>query len=70
MTKRKLPVPETMIEAVRMFADEQVAHDFFVAMRWPNGVACPRACGRLTSPIWPSRGASTATTAKANSRPR
>ena len=46
MDKRKVPIPKTMIEAVRMFADEQVAHDFFVAMRWPNGVAC-RACLRL-----------------------
>lgn len=36
-----------MIEAVRMFADEQVAHDFFVAMRWPQGVACPRSCGSV-----------------------
>jgi transposase-like protein len=43
-----VPVPETMLEAVRMFASEQVAHDFFVAMRWPGGiVACPRACGSL-----------------------
>ncbi|MBV9720070.1 MAG: IS1595 family transposase [Candidatus Eremiobacteraeota bacterium] len=48
MDKRKAPeVPETMIEAVRMFADEKVAHDFFVGMRWPHGVACPRACGSL-----------------------
>lgn len=35
-----------MIEAVRQFADPQVAHDFFVQLRWPNGVACPRmGCG-------------------------
>jgi transposase-like protein len=47
MAQRKLPIPETMIEAVRMFADEQVAHDFFVALRWPNGVACPRDCGSI-----------------------
>jgi len=39
-----IQTPETMIEAVRKFADPQVAHDFWVAMRWPNGVACPR-CG-------------------------
>ena len=39
-------VPETLLEAVRMFADLQVAHDFFVQIRFPNGVACPRAgCG-------------------------
>lgn len=36
--------PATMLEAVRQFADPQVAHDYFVRMRWPNGAACPR-CG-------------------------
>jgi transposase-like protein len=40
------PIPETMLQAVRQFADPQVAHDFFVQIRWPNGVACPReGCG-------------------------
>lgn len=40
------PIPETMLQAVRQFADPQVAHDFFVQLRWPNGVACPRSgCG-------------------------
>ena len=35
-----------MLEAVRQFADPQVAHDFFVQIRWPHGVACPReGCG-------------------------
>lgn len=44
--KKPLPVPDTMIEAVRQFADPQVAHDFFVQIRWPYGVACPRVgCG-------------------------
>ena len=42
----KQPIPETMLEAVRQFSDPQVAHDFFVQLRWPNGVACPRmGCG-------------------------
>jgi transposase-like protein len=42
----KQPIPETMLEAVRQFSDPQVAHDFFVQRRWPNGVACPRmGCG-------------------------
>ncbi len=42
----KQPIPETMLQAVRQFSDPQVAHDFFVAKRWPNGVACPRlGCG-------------------------
>lgn len=38
--------PTTLLEAVRLFADKQVAHDYFVALRWPNGMACPRmGCG-------------------------
>jgi len=39
--------PQTMIDAVRRFADPQIAHDYFAALRWPNGVACPRACGSV-----------------------
>jgi transposase-like protein len=35
-----------MLQAVRQFADPQVAHDFFTQIRFPNGVACPRmGCG-------------------------
>jgi transposase-like protein len=42
----KQPIPGTMLEAVKQFADPQVAHDFFVQIRFPNGVACPRmGCG-------------------------
>jgi transposase-like protein len=38
--------PTTLLEAVRAFSDPQVAHDYFVAIRWPNGMACPRmGCG-------------------------
>ena len=38
--------PATLLEAVQMFADPQVAHDYFLALRFPNGVACPRhGCG-------------------------
>jgi transposase-like protein len=36
--------PKTLLAATRYFSDLTVAHDFFVAMRWPNGPACPR-CG-------------------------
>src|SRR5580704_18381735 len=54
MDKRQVPIPETMLEAVRMFEDEQVAHDFFVTMRWPGGVvACPRACGSVAVAYMP-----------------
>lgn len=39
-------VPRTLIEAVAYFSDQQVAHDFFVQLRWPNGAACPHTdCG-------------------------
>ena len=39
-------LPDTMLQAVQQFADPQVAHDFFVQIRWPYGVACPRiGCG-------------------------
>ena len=38
--------PETLLEAIAYFADADNAHNFMVAMRWPNGlVACP-TCGR------------------------
>ncbi len=44
----KQPIPATMLEAVRQFADPQIAHDFFVQIRFPNGVACPRdGCGDM-----------------------
>ena len=38
--------PRTLVEAVRYFSDPQVCHDFVTALRWPNGVTCPReGCG-------------------------
>ena len=38
--------PTTLLEAVTYFADHGRAHDHFVAIRWPYGVACPRmGCG-------------------------
>ncbi|SRR5579875_253157 len=40
------PIPGTLLEAVRAFSHPDVAHDFFVQLRWPHGVACPRmGCG-------------------------
>ena len=51
----KQPIPETMLQAVRQFADPQVAHDFWVAMRWPNGVACPLNCGSVRVAYMPKR---------------
>jgi transposase-like protein len=35
-----------LVEAIRYFADADRAHAFIVALRFPNGVACPRmGCG-------------------------
>jgi|SRR5579883_178976 len=42
----KVRYPKTLAEAIRLYADPEIAHDFVVAMRWPHGVACPRmGCG-------------------------
>jgi len=35
---------ESLLEAVTFFADEDRAHDFFVNLRWPDGVRCVH-CG-------------------------
>jgi transposase-like protein len=41
-----METPVTLLEAVTYFSDRKRAHDYFVAVRWPNGVACPRmGCG-------------------------
>lgn len=43
---KKVTYPRTLSEAIRLYADPQIARDFVTAMRWPNGVACPRmGCG-------------------------
>ncbi|MGH8995916.1 MAG: IS1595 family transposase [Acidimicrobiales bacterium] len=54
--------PTTLLEAVRLFSDPDVAFDFFRRYRWPNGnPACPH-CGCLdpyfltTRRIWKCKG--------------
>jgi transposase-like protein len=37
--------PKTLLEAVKHFADPDVAHNLMVSLRWPHGVHCP-TCGR------------------------
>src|SRR5882762_9675465 len=37
--------PKTLLEAIKYFADPNVAHETMVSLRWPNGVHCP-TCGR------------------------
>ena len=44
----------TLIEATRLFPDNETAEKWFVATRWPSGVACP-ACGSVNVQIRKSR---------------
>ena len=44
----------TLVEAVKMFADERAVEDLFIDARWPNGVAC-FACGSLNIQARPTR---------------
>jgi hypothetical protein len=37
--------PQTLVEAIKHFADADVALTTMVELRWPNGVCCP-TCGR------------------------
>jgi transposase-like protein len=42
MNEEKIEFPKTLQEAIVYFADKDRALDFFVGMRWPKGVCCPR----------------------------
>jgi transposase-like protein len=35
------PAPETLLDAVKYFADKDLALEFFAELRWPDGVICP-----------------------------
>ncbi len=37
--------PETLLEAIRYFADQDTCLEFMKELRWPDGVTCP-TCGR------------------------
>ena len=41
----------TLIEAMRMFADNAAAEAWFVKVRWPTGPACPY-CGSVQRSQW------------------
>ncbi len=45
-TDAPLTEPQTLLEAIRYFADPDVALRTMVELRWPNGVHCP-TCGRI-----------------------
>jgi transposase-like protein len=44
MDKELGKLPESLQEAVVYFSDAEKAHKWAVALRWPNGIECPR-CG-------------------------
>ena len=44
----------SLIEAVRLFPGNETAEQWFVATRWPNGVAC-HACGSVNVQTRPTR---------------
>ena len=41
------PAPETLVDAIRLFADTDTCQDFLAGLRWPDGVVCPH-CGSRT----------------------
>src|SRR2546422_2364486 len=43
--KRNVRLPQTLLEAIRYFADPDACLAFMVQYRWPDGVTCP-TCGR------------------------
>ena len=66
-----METPSTLLEATRIFANPDVAREFVVALRWPNGVACPRmGCGSAdiqwiaTRKLWRCKGCKRQFTAK------
>jgi len=55
--------PDTLLGAIKYFADVETSILFVAALRWPDGVSCPRcgagpaSCYRLsTRPLWKCRG--------------
>jgi len=38
--------PKTLLQAITYFSDVEVATDFMIRLRWPDGVICPRCQGR------------------------
>ena len=45
----------SLIEAVQQFGDEEKAHAWFVARRWPDGIQCPHCEGFAITPRKSSR---------------
>src|SRR5215212_3697832 len=54
-------MPETLVEAIKFFADPDVSLAFVAKLRWSNGITCPR-CGAgetsflSTRRVWKCKG--------------
>src|SRR5437762_2072734 len=57
----KTDAPKTLLQAVRFFSNFENCRAFMIAMRWPDGVTCPR-CGSkevaylANARVWKCRG--------------
>ncbi len=58
--KTQRTLPKTLLEAVRYFSDQDVCREFVAALRWPQGLVCPK-CGAVeplflqTRKLWKCR---------------
>ncbi len=52
--KTQSAFPQTLLEAVRYFADLDVARGFLAHLRWPDGIECP-SCGSSDISDMPTR---------------
>lgn len=61
MEAQKHKTPKTLLEAIRYFADEDVAHSYAATLRWPDGPTCPRCSCKeysylTTRRLWKCKG--------------
>jgi len=59
--RKTIAAPTTLAQAIKYFADKDVAQDFLVSLRWPEGIYCPRcACTEhsylKTRRLWKCKG--------------
>lgn len=53
-TQKALYVPNSLLEAITYYSDEQNCFETMVALRWPTGVCCPR-CGDTDTTLFKTR---------------
>lgn len=53
-TRNAIYVPGSLLEAITYYANEQNCFNTMVALRWPNGVCCPR-CGDMDVTLFKTR---------------